>query len=145
MRSKGSRTLNLDALETPVLNCAFDFTEIDSRRPNELETEIIEQLNDNMYIYRLSSLILRYLLKIYCYNNNDMYFRDNLVVQNAFGIVDTVRRKIGGEKFYLLPYDKNSTIDNLMRLQFGNVLHVYNYYYDTERVDGCKLLCSHDY
>lgn len=88
--------------------------------------------------------MLRYLLKIYCYNNNEMYYRNNLVVEKIFDIVDTVRRKCGGEKFYLLPYDKKSTTYSLMNIQFGEGSRIFSAYSKAKREEGYPLLCSHD-
>ncbi|SHJ12042.1 hypothetical protein [Propionispora hippei] len=135
---------DLGALETPVLDCAFDFKEIESFKINEFETELTEQLADVKYAYRLSSLMLGYLLKIHCYNYNDMYCQEHNIVENTFGIVDTVRRKMGGEKFYLLPYDKKISIKKLINLQFGNVPRIYKAYIETNRKEGYGILCSHD-
>lgn len=134
----------LCAFETPVLDCAFEFKEINSLSINDFETELTEQLADVKYAYKLSSLMLGYLLKIYCYNYNDMYCRENDIVKNTFGIVDTVRRKMGGEKFYLLPYDKHSSIKKLINLQFGNVPRIYKAYIETSREESHGILCSHD-
>lgn len=133
-------------LETPVLDCAFNFKEINRKNIDKSDTEIIEKLDfkKGMYVYRLSNLILKYLLKIYCYDNSDMYYKDNLVVQNAFGIIDTVRRKLGGEKFYSLPYNRNEKIDNLVNIQFGQVDHIYKSYCKLERKKEQVLLFPHD-
>lgn len=65
------------------------------------------------------------------------------MVKNTFGIVDTVRRKCGGEKFYLLPNNKESTTYSLMKTQFGKVSHIFDAYNKTQREDGYGLLCSH--
>ncbi len=134
----------LCALETPVLDCAFKFNEIELCRTNEFETELLEQLVDETYVYRLSSLMLGYLLKTYFYNNNDMYCREHVIVKSTFGIVDTVRRKIGGEKFYLLPHDIKPSINELINIQFGNVPRIYKAYTDTSREYDLNILCSHD-
>lgn len=136
----------LSFLESPVLDCAFDFKEINRKNIDKSDTEIIEKLDfkKGMYVYRLSYLILKYLLKIYCYDNSDMYYEDNLVVQNAFGIIDTVRRKLGGEKFYSLPYNRNEEIDNLVNIQFGQVDHIYESYCKLERKKEQVLLFPHD-
>lgn len=137
---------NLCFLESPVLDCAFDFKEINRKNIDKSDTEIIEKLDfkKGMYVYRLSNLILKYLLKIYCYDNSDMYYKDNLVVQNAFSIIDTVRRKLGGEKFYSLPYNRNAEIDNLVNIQFGQVDHIYRSYCKLERKKAQVLLFPHD-
>lgn len=140
----GEKFDELCALETPVLDCAFDFEEIKASSVNEVETEVTEQLADVKYVYRLSSLMLGYLLKIYCYDSGDMYCRENDIVKNTFDIVDTVRRKMGGEKFYLLPYDKKNSIKKLIELQFGNVPRIYKAYIETNRTECNGILCSHD-
>lgn len=141
----GKGYVDLLSLETPVLDCAFDFVEIGCFEISEKEKEITEQLKDAIYIYKLSSLILGYLMKIYCYDNSDMYCREDLVVENSFHIIDTVRRKIGGEKFYLLPYDRNSENDKLMRLQFGDCPHIFDSYLNVERKGEGRICCNHNY
>lgn len=140
----GKEYNDLCCIETAVLDCAFDYEQVEYRKINELETEIIERLKNSTYIYKLSTLMLGYLLKIYCYDNNDMYYRNNSVVENTFGIVDTVRRKCGGEKFYLLPHDKESTTYSLMKIQFGKVHHIFDAYSNAQREEGYVLLCKHD-
>lgn len=140
----GTKYDKLCLLETPVIDSILDFEQIELKKISEFETELIEQKKSRPYIYKLSSVMLEYLLKIYCYDNSDMYCKDNIVVQNTFGIVDTVRRKCGGEKYYLIPYNKNSTADNLMKIQFGTT-HIFDYYCNSIRKDGGeKILCSHD-
>ncbi|MHB8127334.1 MAG: hypothetical protein ACYDEJ_17265 [Desulfitobacteriaceae bacterium] len=140
----GKEYHDLCCIETAVLDCALDFEQVDHRKINELETEVIERLKNSIYNYKLSTLMLGYLLKIYCYNNNDIYYRNNSVVENTFGIVDTVRRKCGGEKFYLLPHDKKSITYSLMKIQFGKVPHIFGAYSKAQREEGHWLMCSHD-
>lgn len=131
-------------LETAVLDCAFDFKEISHTNVSNAIIELSEQLEGVPYIYKLSSLLLKYLLKIYLYDNNDMYYKDSPVVEKAFGIVDTVRQKCGGKKYYLMPYHINETATMLINLQFGNVPHIYNVYLNVARTEGYNILASHD-
>lgn len=140
----GNKYNDLCFIEPAVLDCAFDFDEIQHSQVSEFNTELIEQLRDTVYVYKLSSLLLGYISKIFCYDNGDMYYRENIVVQRAFDIVDTVRQKCGGEKFYLLPYERCSSIDSLIKLQFGAVPHIYNTYCNEKRQPGYKLICSHN-
>ncbi len=135
---------SLCSLEPALLDCAFDFKEISHTNVSNTITELYEQLERVPYIYKLSSLLLAYLLKIYCYDKNDMYCEDNIIVENAFGIVDTVRRKCGGKKYYLMPYHINETATKLMNLQFGNVPHIFEVYLNATRTEGYNILASHD-
>lgn len=73
----GKKYNDLCYIETAVLDCAFYFEQVEYRKINELETEIIEKLKNSIYVYKLSTLMLWYLLKIYCYNNDDIYYRNN--------------------------------------------------------------------
>ena len=65
-----------------------------------------------------------------------MYYRNNTVVENAFDIVDIVRQKCGGERFYLLPYNINKTATQMMELQFGKVKHIIETYKNIQRKGG---------
>ena len=66
------------------------------------------------------------------------------IVRNVFHIVDTVRRKCGGEKFYLMPYHINDITTEMIELQFGKVPHIFNVYLKGERREGLNVLVSHD-
>lgn len=131
-------------LEPPVLDCAFDFNEISCNKLSETDTELIEKYSRIPYVYKLSSLILAYLLKIYCFDKNDMYYKNNIVVENSFGIVDTVRRKCGGEKFYLMPYNINKMTTQMIELQFGQVNHIMEAYRNASRENGNRIIVSHE-
>lgn len=128
-----------------MIDSAFNFEQINYKKLNSRRIEIVEKviLNDSVYVYKLSSLILGFLMKIYYYNKDDMYYQDNFIVENAFNIVDTVRRTCGGEKFYLLPQNKQEKTRNLMKDQFGNAPHIYKMYNSNELLDG-PILCSHE-
>lgn len=132
-------------LEPPVLDCAFDFNEISCNKLSETDIELIEKYIRIPYVYKLSSLILAYLLKIYCFDKNDMYYKNNIVVENSFGIVDTVRRKCGGEKFYLMPYNINKMATQMIELQFGQVNHIMEAYKNAPRENGDRIIVSHEY
>lgn len=131
-------------LEPAVLDCAFDFREISCSKLSDTDTELIEQYVRVPYVYKLSSLILSYLLKMYCWNIDDMYYRNNIVVEKAFDIVDTVRQKCGGEKFYLLPYNITDTATQMVELQFGKVKRIVDAYKNIQRKEKYKILASHE-
>ncbi|MBB6218893.1 hypothetical protein HNQ80_005068 [Anaerosolibacter carboniphilus] len=139
----GDAYVDLSILEPVVLDCAFDFKEI-SHEIKGVETELIEQLDDKNYVYKLSSLLLGFLQKICCYDNKNMFYHDNEVVAISFHIVDSTRQKCGGERFYLMPYDRATSIDSLIKLQFGDAPHIYNFYCNAKREHNYKLLCSHN-
>nr|WP_312216881.1 hypothetical protein [Clostridioides sp.] len=130
--------------EPALLDCAFDFKGISYNKLSNTDTELIEQYDRVPYVYKLSSLILAYLLKMYCLDKNNMYYKDNILVEKSFDIVDTVRRKCGGEKFYLLPYNISDTATQLLELQFGKVKHIFDAYKKTQRNEGYKIIASHE-
>ena len=130
-------------LEPALLDCAFNFKAVSHRKLSHTDTELIEKF-DTQYVYKLSSLIFAYLIKMYCLNKDDMSYQDNLVVKNAFDIVDTVRRKCGGERFYLLPYNINNTATHMIQLQFGNVNRIMEAYNKAVRTKGCRIIVSHN-
>lgn len=144
LSSDGQKFDYLCMLEPAVLDCAFNFKSISYKQLSTTETELIEQYDRVPYVYKLSSLILAYLLKMYCLDESDMYYKDNILVKNSFGIVDTVRRKCGGEKFYLLPYNINDTATKLIESQFGEVNHIFDAYKNTQRHQGFRILASHE-
>ena len=135
---------SLNLFETAVLDCAFDFEEISHTNVSNTITELYEQLEKTPYIYKSSFLLLKYLLKIYLYDNNDMYCEANPVVKDTFNIVDTVRQKCGSKRYYLMPYHINETGTKLIDLQFGNVPHIFNTYLNAPRTDNYVILASHD-
>lgn len=140
----GKEFESLCFLEPAVLDCAFDFTEIACNKLSDTDTELIEEYAHLPYVYKLSSLILAYLWKVYCFNKDDMYYKNNIVVENAFHIVDTVRRKCGGEKFYLLPYNINEMATKMIELQFENVNRIVEAYKNEPRKEGYKIIVSHE-
>ena len=73
-----------------------------------------------------------------------MYCKNNIVVENSFGIVDTVRRKCGGEKFYLMPYNINKMTTQMIELQFGQVNHIMEAYRNTPRENEKRIIVSHE-
>lgn len=130
--------------ETAVLDCAFDFKEISCTKLSSTDTELVEQYEKVPYVYKLSTFLLAYLLKMYCFNKDDMYYEDNTLVEKSFPIVDTVRRKCGGERFYLLPYDINDTATQLIKLQFGEVKRIFDAYKHAQRNKGYNIIASHE-
>lgn len=139
----GRNYTQLNLLETPLLDCAFDFQEIKRNCSSDLKTEIIEQYAHFLYIYKLSSLILAYLNKVCCWDKETMYYDDNVVVREVFKIVDTVRRKCGGEIFYLIPHDINKMSTKLFKLQFRKTAHIFEVYTSAERSEEYNILASH--
>lgn len=135
---------SLNMLEPPVLDCAFDFKVIFVNTLPQAKTELIEQCESIPRIFKLSSLLLAYLCKIYCLDTNTLYYKDNTVVENAFNIVDVVRQKCGGIKYYALPYIITKEHSNLITLQFGNVQRIMNAYQTFPRIDHKIILISHD-
>ncbi|MFP3156523.1 hypothetical protein LQZ18_19305 [Lachnospiraceae bacterium ZAX-1] len=133
----------LDCLEAPLLDTIFDFKEVSNSVDANRVTELIEETS-SQYAYKLSSVLLGYLLKLFLYEKDTMYVKQHIVVENAFHIVDVIRQKCGGEKFYLLPYCINNAHTNLIKLQFGNVPHIFNAYTQTQRDKDIKILCSHN-
>lgn len=140
----GKNFESLCMLEPAVLDCAFDFKEISCNKLSDTDTELIEQCERIPYVYKLSSLILAFLLKIYCYDQNNMYYKSNIVVENSFGIVDTVRQKCGGERFYLLPYNVNKMATQMIEIQFGKVNRIIEAYRNAPREEGCRIIVSHE-
>ncbi len=50
-----------------------------------------------------------------------------------FAIFWKNKRKCGGEKYYVLPFDTNDEIKILMEQQFGNVKHIFDVYVNKKR------------
>lgn len=65
-------------------------------------------------------------------------------MENSFDIIDTVRRKCGGERFYLLPYKINNIAIKMIELQFGKVNHIVKAYKETLRKEGYRIIVSHE-
>ena len=75
-------------------------------------------------------------MKIYLYDSESSEYNNDDLVKNSFAIVDTVRRKCGGEKYYLLPFDIKDKIKILMKQQFGNVNHIFDVYVNKKREEA---------
>lgn len=131
----------VSVLETAMLDSCFDFSN-DKIIEDETELTLIESSKDRHYIYKLSSILMAYLQKIHCYNNEDMFCEINDIVSNAFNIVDTVRRNCGGERYYSLPNKHSIVVDELIKKQFGNT-HIYADYMNIDIEDNQTLLCRH--
>jgi len=131
----------IDFLMTPMLDALFDFRAV-SVVEGDYNTELIEKIDKLPYHYRLSYVILRYLLKIYCYEKSDMYLHENSVVENVFNIVDTIRRECCGKKYYLVPR-RNAISEKLFKAQFGKSDWIVNTLY-IRCQDGQYVLASHD-
>lgn len=128
--------------ETPVLDCAFDFKEIQAQSEGDV-SELIEAMDNLPYVYRLSHFMLKYLLKIFCYEQEDMYCHDNELAKQVFAIVDTVRRKCHGERYYLLP-KRNPTTDRLFQKQFGSSGYIVDEYKRANQKEGIMTYVIHN-
>lgn len=140
----GSVFSKLCILEPAVLDSSFDFREVSNKKLSAYETEVVEKLVKTPYIYKLSSLIMQYLWRMFLFDKNKIAYVENTVTENAFDIVDTVRRKCGGERFYQLPYTKTKTANELIKLQFGKIPNIMNAYNGTRPPDAKSLMVSHD-
>lgn len=141
----GEKYEPLCVFEPALLDCAFDLKEVSCHKLPNLDTELVEQYDGTTpCIYKLSSLILAYLRKMYCFNECDMYYENNVIVEKAFDIVDVVRQKCGGEKFYLMPMDINETATRMIELQFGEVKRIVKAYKEAERKEGYRIIVSHE-
>lgn len=141
----GKNYVSLCLFEPAFLDCAFDLEEISCCKLSNLDTELVEQYDGTIpCIYKLSSLILAFLRKIYCFNECDMYYKNNIVVEKAFDIIDVVRKKCGGEKFYLMPSYINETATRMIELQFGEVRRIVKAYKETQRKEGYRIIVSHE-
>ena len=118
--------------------------EVSNQEISAFETEVVEELVKPPYIYKLSSLIMQYLWKMFLFDKNKIAYVENTVTENAFDIVDTVRRKCGGERFYQLPYTKTKTVTELIKLQFGKVPNIMSVYNGIRPPDAKGLMVSHD-
>lgn len=81
---------------------------------------------------------------MFLFDKNKIAYVENTVTENAFDIVDTVRRKCGGERFYQLPYTKTKTVTELIKLQFGKVPNIMSVYNGIRPPDAKGLMVSHD-
>ena len=82
-----------------------------------------------------------YLVMLWQINRDDLYCTDGAFITRAFDIVDTARRTISGEKYYLLPSTKNQVHEDFMDSQFGLVKHIIEAYRFMERKED-YLICS---
>ena len=138
----GKKYESLCMYEPAVLDCAFDFKKVSCNELPNTDTELIEQYKRTPYIYKLSSLILAYLCKMYCYNKDDMYYKNNILVEHSCSIIDVVRQKCGGERFFLVPYYINATATRMIELQFGKESCITEAYKNTPRQEGYKIIVS---
>ncbi len=123
----GKNYLRLENFEAALLDTIFDFKKKEIIRHSALCTTLIEELEPT--VCKLSSAMLGYLFKLTLYENDELYIREHFLVKRVFGIVDTIRRKCGGEKYYLLPEDKSTTTNELFARQFsgcGWIMDAYN-------------------
>ncbi len=132
----------LSSFETAVLDCGlFRFDTYTSKHIGN-DIEIIETFNQNITC-KLSRLILLYLLTLSFYSQEDMYYTNNIITEKSFDIIDTIRRDLGGEKYYALPLNKKNNTEKLMKIQFGKT-HIYkNYILRDGSLKGI-VLCSHN-
>ena len=134
----------LSFLETPMLDAAFDFREVTHKTNESGMTDLIEKLDGTPIFCRLSRLIIGYLLKIFCYDSDSMFTEANYVSGNAFHIVDQVRQKMGGERFYQIPSEITDTFTKLLELQFHGIYWILEPYKIAKRVPGSITLVPND-
>lgn len=123
----GKTYKSLLPLATPVVDFAFDFVATDKPRYiDDVTTELNEQMADKTYCIKLTTLMLGYLAKIYLYKREEKYdyLRPSDVTESAFHIVDTVRRDMGGEIFYIVPKSKAASVRDLFLKQFGRATQI---------------------
>ena len=134
----------LDYLFSPVIDCIFDMKETSRKNLASTESEIVEfykPSDTNIVAIKLSTLMYSYLVMLWQINKDDLYCTDGAFITRAFDIVDTARRTIGGEKYYLLPSTKNQVHEDFMDSQFGLVKHIIEAYRFMERKED-YLICS---
>lgn len=108
----------LSMLETPLLDCAFSFKSISKKYDESTkQTELIE-IMDKPLFYKLSTLLTAYLYKIYLVDYDTMFIKEHFILDESFNIIDTIRRKLGGEKYYALPKNNNATARKMIYFQF---------------------------
>lgn len=137
----------LDHLFSPVIDCIFDMREVSRKNLTLTESEIVEyyQPSDkNIAAIKLSTLMYSYLVKLWQINKDDLYFFDSDFINQTFDIVDTARRIIGGERYYLLPNTNNQIHEDLMVSQFGAVRHIIDAYHFMERKEECIICSAHN-
>mgnify|MGYP004637480661 CR=1 FL=1 len=137
----------LDHLFSPVIDCIFDMREVSRKNLTLTESEIVEYYQPsytNIVAIKLSTLMYSYLVKLWQINKDDLYFFDSDFINQTFDIVDTARRNIGGERYYLLPNTNNQIHEDLMLSQFGAVRHLINAYHFMERKDECIICSAHN-
>lgn len=137
----------LDRLFSPVIDCIFDMKEISRKNLTLTESEIVEfykPSETNIVAIKLSTLMYSYLVKLWQINKNDLYFIDGNFINQAFNIVDTARRSIGGERYYLIPSAKNQVHEDLMVSEFGAARHIIEAYHSMERKAECIICSAHN-
>lgn len=113
--------VSLSPLEPAALDCLLNFKEIQKCDMHDYSLETIEKSNVP-FIVKLSTWLLLYLHKLYCFYTEDLYCKSNIILDNAFDIVDTVRRKCGGQRSHYLPHIKNNSLNPLLATQFSDFI-----------------------
>ena len=143
----GTTYQKLDPLFSPVIDSIFDMKEISKKHLTPDTIELIESYSPtqtSLVAIKLSTLIYFYLVKLWRINKHDLYYANDTFIQQTFDIVDTARRFLLGERYYLIPYTKNPTHEQLMISQFGLLNHITDTYNSFKR-DGDYTICSgHD-
>lgn len=133
----------LNEYETAVIDAVLRFQEQSHERISDNQIQLIETYEPKKQVAKLSSLILTYLQIMCCINKEDMYYRNTSVTREAFNIVDTVRRKCGGTRNYLLPSEITETATKMITLQFGEKSYITDAYLHSARQIEYPLIVKH--
>lgn len=138
----GKKDLCLINYEAALLDTIFDFEEKEALKDSGGCTTVIEELKPT--ICKLSSVMLSYLFKLNLYDKDELYITNHIIVKEVFNIVDTIRSKCGGEKYYLIPEDKSVTTKELFTKQFGGCGWIIDLYSKLKHEKGCLFFAPHD-
>lgn len=137
----------IDGLLSPVIDCLFNLPIISENSIDSTETELVEQYvpnQNNIVFSKITSLMYSYLVKLWYIDHEDLYFKDNDLITDSFGIVNTAGASIWGEVYYQLPVDSNSIHNTLMISQFQKVSHIINLYMSDESRGNAVLYAPHE-
>ncbi|EFE86882.1 hypothetical protein [Fusobacterium periodonticum] len=125
--------------DSPVLDSIFSFHEINHIDISQNEVELKEIAEKNIPV-KLSTWIILYLEKISFYNKEEIFCHENIVVKEVFSIIDNIRVKCGGERFYIIPQIKAKDIDEIFKKQFYKT-HVYDCFLENKNYNEKEGIC----
>ena len=125
--------------DSPVLDSIFSFHEINHIDISQNEVELKEIAEKNIPV-KLSTWIILYLEKISFYNKEEIFCHENIVVKEVFNIIDNIRVKCGGERFYIIPQIKARDIDEIFKKQFYKT-HVYDCFLENKNYNEKEGIC----